>query len=181
MHDNADTRARAFQIIAALRSDLAQIHNSARIGQDVDHVQALVDNMHLFDQWCVSWNSEELRQAVHVPLAANEVYNAIGNTQRIAGLVGAQVVPIETGLAILGLPPTTADAVLRYCAREGSRLHQPRTLQTYDTHLATSADIRLSAPAAGHDLTWMVATGGQIHPSEVARALFWILGEQPTA
>ena len=27
----------------------------------------------------------------------------------------------------------------------------------------------------------MVAIGGQIHPAEVARALFWVLGEQPTA
>ena len=52
---------------------------------------------------------------------------------------------------------------------------------TYRTHCDYETDVRLSSPSAGHDLNWITATGGQVHPSAVAVALFDVLGEYPTA
>ena len=132
-------------------------------------------------EWCVTWTNEETGQAIHVPMHRNFTQNALIGIQPLAERFGAKAVPVETGVAIIGCAPAIADAVLQGWSQHEARIHIPRRISTYLTHREHEADARLSSPSAGHDLTWMIATGGQVHPTAAARALFDILGEYPTA
>ena len=79
--------------------------------------------------------------------------------------------PTTSGVAILGLGPALAEGVLSRW-RDGEKgIHQPRRLQIYPTSEEGRSYGRLGAPAAGHDLTWLVATRGQLTPRAVAYAL----------
>ena len=92
----------------------------------------------------------------------NRTYNALMGMQPLADRFGAKAVPVETGVAIIGCAPAIADAVLQGWPQPEGRIHLPRGLSTYRTHSDHETDVRLSSPSAGHDLTWMAATGGQI-------------------
>ena len=109
----------------------------------------------------------------------NQTYNAPMGMQLLADRFGAKAVPVETGVAIIGCAPAIADAVLQGWPQPEGRIHLPRRLSTYSTHSDHETDVRLSSPSAGHDLTWMAATGGQMHPSVIAAVLFEVLGAYP--
>ena len=111
----------------------------------------------------------------------NQTHNALLGMQTLADRFGAKAVPVETGVAIIGCAPAIADAVLQGWPQPAGRIHLPRRISTYRTHCDHEADVRLSSPSAGHDLIWIAATGGQVHLSAVAVALFDVLGEYPTA
>ena len=136
---------------------------------------------HNAGEWCIAWSQEEMDHAIHVPMPRHLAYTALLGIQPIAMRFGAKAVPVETGVAIIGCAPAVAEAVLQGCAQQETGIHVPRRILTYPTHREHEVDIRLSSPSAGHDLTWMIATGGQVHPSTVANALRDVLGEYPTA
>ena len=132
-------------------------------------------------EWCVTWTNAETGQAIHVPMHRNLTHIALTGIQPLAERFGAKAVPVETGVAIIGCAPAIADAVLQGWSQHEARIHILRRISTYLTHREHEADARLSSPSAGYDLTWMIATGGQVHPTAAARALFDILGEYPAA
>ena len=111
----------------------------------------------------------------------NLTHNALIGMQPLAERFGAKVVPVETGVAIIGCAPAIADAVLQGWPQHEAKIHLQRRISTYRTHCDHETDVRLPSPSAGHDLTRIIATGGQVHPSAVAAALFDVLGEYPTA
>ena len=122
---------------------------------------------HNNSEWCVTWTKEETGQAIHVPMHRNLTHAALIGIQPLAEQFGAKAVPVETGVAIIGCAPAIADAVLQGWSQHEAGIHIPRRVLTYPTHREHEVDIRLSSPSAGHDLTWMIATGGQVHPTAV--------------
>ena len=167
--------------VDTLRTSLVELQNFTADSQPsptrVNH-----HNMrNIGDEWCVTWTNEEMGQAIHVPMHRNLTHIALTGIQPLAERFGATAVPVETGIAIVGCAPAIADAVLQGWSQHEARIHVPRRISTYPTHREHEVDARLSSPAAGHDLTWMIATGGQVHPMAIARALFDILGEYPSA
>ena len=131
--------------------------------------------------WCVTWSPGELVGAVHVPVDTDGTCAAVADLGPAARCYGAKAVVLPSGIALIGLAPGLAEAALRRrCAAERG-LHCPRRLAAHEAPLRGAADVRLVEPTAGHDLTWMVVTQGQIPPAQVARAVRGVLGEAPVA
>ena len=167
--------------INALRTSLAELQNAIVCNQS-DPARVNPPSMrHNNSEWCVTWTKEEMGQAIHVPMHRNLTHSALTGVQPLAERFGAKAVPVETGVAIIGCAPAVADAVLQGWTHHEAGIHIARRVLTYPTHREHEVDIRLSSPSAGHDLTWMIATAGQVHPTAVANALLDILGEYPTA
>ena len=117
---------------------------------------------------------------MHATMHKNQSYNALLGMQPLVDRFSAKAVPVETGVAIIGRAPAIADAVLQRWRQPAGRIHLLRRVSTCGTHCDHETDVRLSSPSAGHDLTWIAATGGRAHPSTIAVALFDVLGECPT-
>ena len=169
------------RIIGTLRSSLIELQNGIAYAQSDVARTNLANGQSTINEWCVTWTTEEMGQAIHAPMHRSLTHNAPIGMQPLAEWFGAKVVPVETGVAIIGCAPAIADAVLQGWSQREARIHIPRRISTYRTHCDHETDARLSSPSAGHDLTWMIATGGQVHPTAVAAALFDVLGESPTA
>ena len=172
-----DLSARA---IRELKGEIIDLQNSMAEIQTETVRTNLTRGQTIAYEWCVAWTNEELGQAVHAPMHKNQTYNAPLGMQPLADRFGAKAVPVETGVAIIGCAPAIADAVLQGLPQPAGRTHLPRRVSTYRTHCDHEMDVRLSSPSAGHDLSWIAATGGQVHPSTIAVALFDVLGEYPT-
>ena len=177
----ADGAERCDRVINALKSALTEAHNSSACSQVGSAGESPPRIGHNAGEWCIAWTPEEMEQAIHVPMPRHLTYTALLGMQPMAERFGAKAVPVETGVAIIGCAPAVAEAVLQGCSQQETGIHVPRRILTYLAHCEHEADIRLSSPSAGHDLTWMIATGGQVHPSTVASALRDVLGEYPTA
>ena len=167
--------------IDTLRSSLVEIQTNIACTQSGLARINPISGRNTSSEWCVTWTNEETGQAIHVPMHRSLAHNALIGIQPLAERFGAKAVPVETGVAIIGCAPAIADAVLQGWPQHEARIHIPRRISTYRTHCDHETDARLSSPSAGHDLTWMIATGGQVHPTAVAGALFDVLGEYPTA
>ena len=101
------------RVIRDLRDVIIDLQNS--IGEvQSDAMRAnLANGQAIANEWCVVWTNEELSQAVHAPMHKNQTHNALIGMQPLAKRFGARVVPVETGVAIIGCAPAIADAVLR--------------------------------------------------------------------
>ena len=177
---NGNGTEACIRIIGNLKDSLAELQNNIAHDQS-DLVRTnLATGQNIAKEWCVGWTNEELGQAVHAPMHRGLTHSAHIGMQPLAERFGAKTVPVETGVAIIGCAPAIADAVLQGWPQHEARIHLPRRISTYRTHCEHEADARLSSPSAGHDLTWIIATGGQVHPATVAAALFDVLGEFPT-
>ena len=173
------TTGEASGAVNALKREINDIQNDNAAGQTRTSIMDLADGRATPSEWCVAWTKDEIDQAVHVPMNKNQTYHALMGMQRLADRFGAKAVPIDTGVAVIGCAPAIVDAVLQGWPQPEGRIHQPRRISTYITQSHLERDIRLAAPAAGHDLTWVIATEGQMHPTAVARALSEVLGEFP--
>ena len=169
-----------------VQQELVAVHNAARQEHSTVRIGAFVAGEEAYDEaggeWYVTWSPDEMGQVVHIPIniSTGDTYTALKNMQSMADHCGAKVVPIESGVAIIGLATAVAEVVIQRWPHSGNGIHQPRRFITYRAHGTTEADIRFASPASGHDLMWMVATGGQIHLDRVAQALRNVLGEYPT-
>ena len=169
------------RVIGDLRDSLIELQNSIAHAQSGLARTNFATGQNTAKEWCVAWTNEELGQAVHAPMHRSLTHSALIGMQPLAERFGAKAIPVETGVAIIGCAPAIADAVLQGWPQHEARIHLPRRSSTYRTHCDHETDARLSSPSAGHDLTWIIATGGQVHPTTVAAALFDVLGEFPTA
>ena len=165
--------------VIVLKSEITDIQNDNAANQTRATIIDLANGHAIPSEWCVAWTKDEINQAVHVPMNRNQTYNALMGMQRLADRFGAKAVPVDTGVAVIGCAPAVVDAVLQGWPQHEGRTHQPRRISTYITHSHLESDVRLSAPAAGHDLAWMIATEGQVHPTAVAMAMREVLGEFP--
>ena len=166
--------------LGLLKAEINEIQNENVADLNRATMMGIVNGRATPNEWCVAWTSDEINQAVHIPMNRNQTYKALSGMQGLAERCGAKAVPVDTGVAVIGCAPAVIDAVLQGWPQPEGRIHQPRRISTFITHSPLESDIRLAAPAAGHDLTWMVATEGQIHPDTVARVLREVLGEFPT-
>ena len=185
-NDYLESTNNAVNAITVPQQELMAVHNAARQDHSTARIGAFVAGEDAYEEargeWCVTWGPDEMGQVVHIPInvSTDDTYTAFKNMQSIADHCGAKVVPIESGIAIIGLAPAVAEVVIQRWPRAGNGIHQPRRFFTYRAHGTTEADIRFASPASGHDLMWMVATGGQIYFDRVAQALLDVLGEYPT-
>ena len=166
--------------IRDINDEIIDLQNSIAGVQTEAIILDLTSGRANVSEWCVAWTNGELGQAVHAPMNKNQTYNALLGMQPLADRFGAKAVPVETGVAIIGCAPAIANAVLQGWPQPTGRIHLPRRISTCRTHSDHETDVRLSSPSAGHDLTWIAATGGQIHPSTIATVLYDVLGEYPT-
>ena len=161
-------------LLAEVRCALERIADSARsAASHSGHVSGPAPAM------CVVWRTSELEQAVHIPLRATDVHEALESMSATAALAGGRAVPTPTGVAILDLPAALAAAVVpRF---EERNLHHARRVVATRTGRPGERDLRLNEPSMGSDLAWLVRTHGQMYPEDVAEAIRRVLGEMPTA
>ncbi len=82
------------------------------------------------DHWCNAHLTEDLRDAIHLPIPTYLIPATLAAWQEVGSLHGATVTLTTSGAAIVRLPPVAADAVLTAVARNGRTAHRPMRLQT---------------------------------------------------
>ena len=130
---------------------------------------------------CIVWSSRDLDGAIHIPAPPASCPAMVAALRPPLEALGGKPAMVAGGVAVLGVLPALADATLESAGiQEWTRAaFPPRRL-----HFATGnagygqgcGQFRLSQPGEGHELTWLVHTGGQWSEARVGAALQGALG-----
>ena len=139
--------------------------------------------------WITAVSAAELPGAVLHSVGASAMCTVAARWQKAAAPLGGRVVATTAGLGLLNIPPAVAQVCLEADPLRDSALAAPIRLTG---HVASTSDglqqpaspsgtapsarpslhldFTFTAPTAGHDLLWLVATAGQHTAHSVARA-----------
>ncbi len=139
--------------------------------------------------WITAVSASDLPGAILYPVSAAAMCTVAARWQKTAAQLGGRAVATPAGLGLLNVPPAVAQVCLEAVPHRDPALAAPMRLTG---HVASTSgdppqphhssdtspsprsplhlDFTLTPPTAGHDLLWLVATGGQHTAHSVARA-----------
>ena len=145
--------------------------------------------------WITAVCAGDLPGAVIYPVGSSAMCTVSALWQKTAAQMGGRVVATAAGLGLVNVPPAIAQVCLDAYPCRDPALTAPMRLTG---HIATISDdppqpdqpnggplpptrplrldFTLTQPTAGHDLLWLVATGGQHTAHDVSRAASECLG-----
>ena len=123
------------------------------------------------DDVCV-WGSGDLGDAVHLPVPRASVPGVFAAVWPATRAHGGRVAWVAGGVALLGAPPVSAGAILDGTdAMTWMRAVNPAGRLHYTPLDEGGGRFRLTNPAMGHDLVWLVRTRGQWTAQRIQRAM----------
>ena len=109
-----------------------------------------------------AWNQAEYDYAIHIPVGVGSVPALCTALLAALARIGGRVVPAAGGVVILGVLPAMTDACFDLAGvQEWCTPVTPACRLLFLQGGAGHGRFRFAGPTEGHELSWLVRTGGQ--------------------